>query len=403
MPSGLSARVVAVFTLAFGVSIAQAERRPVAVIELSGDPLSQQVAQDLNPILLSHPELQPIAEASMTVELNRYVDEDDKLYHDAENDKQNAEAELNRFALDFAQRSASTGESKLQGVVPTGKVLTLYSQLAFLRGQATLGLKAANAPSAFALAHRLDPGFVPDAARYLPDVVQAFEAAKTKWSGKGTLVIAGHGRLWIDGREQNTAPAEVEVETGPHVVWLTGADRVTAARSVVVEGGKKTKLEIPDMPITRALDVQRARVALRKAPDPAARIVAMKELAALLQVEDALLLSAANGKVIYQTWNAGKRHDLAPGFSALREMKPKDKLSDLLLGLTPPPKVVKKEEEEPLKPVVEKRWYERRSVQASIAIGVVAAIVGGYYLYKNATGDTVQFNPNVGMAGRVRW
>jgi hypothetical protein len=342
----------------------------------------------------------------MTVELNLYVDEDERLYHDAANDKQNAEAELNRFALDFAQRSASTGESKLQAVVPSGKVLTLYSQLAFVRGQALLGLKAASAPgapSAFALAHRLDPGFVPDAARYLPDVVQAFEAAKTRWAGKGTLVIAGHGRLWIDGREQNAAPAEVEVDTGPHVVWLTGSDRVTVAKSVVVEGGKKTKLEIPDMPSTRTLDVQRARVALRKAPDPAARIVAMKQLAALLQVEDALLLSAANGKVIYQTWNAGKRHDLAPGFSALREMKAKDKLSDLLLGLTPPPAKVVKKEEEPLKPVVEKRWYERRSVQASIAIGVVAAIIGGYYLYKNATSDTVLVDPDIGMAGRVRW
>jgi hypothetical protein len=84
-------------------------------------------------------------------------------------------------------------------------------------------------------------------------------------------------------------------------------------------------------------------------------------------------------------------------------MKAKDKLSDLLLGLTPPPAKVVKKEEEPLKPVVEKRWYERRSVQASIAIGVVAAIIGGYYLYKNATSDTVLVDPDIGMAGRVRW
>lgn len=407
MPSGLPARVVVLCTLMCGVSIARAERRPVAVIDLSGDPASARLAAELNPVLLGHPELQPIDDASIPPELyGPFRDDDQDHVAAATSSQRTAEGELARFSFEVAHRSATNGEEQLQQVLPTPPVLALYAQLAFLRGQALLGIprRAAEAPAAFALAHRLDPTFVPDPARYLPDVVQAFDAAQQRWTGQGTLAVAGTGRLWIDGKDRGTAPAEVEVAAGPHVVWLTGPDRETTARAApAVEAGRAAKVEIPDAPASHALKVRRARAALRYAPDPAARAAAMRTLAELVGVRDAVLLTSANGKVIVQTWNASTR-DQAPGFSALRELEGERPL-DLLAPLAPPkPKVDDPGTQPPVQPPVvdTRRWYERRTVQASIAIGVVAAIIGGYYVYKAMTDDTVGLDPNISQAV-LRW
>ena len=413
MPSGLPARVALVCTLVFGVSIARAERRPVAVIDLSGDPVTEKLAADLNPLLVGHPELQPIADASIPPELyGKFVDDDHDQYVKAGTNRENAEMSLARFELPNAEQLAGTGKEQLQLAFPSTKVLMLYSQLAFLRGQAMLGIprQAADAPEEFALAHRLDSGFVPDAARYLPDVVQAFESAKKlpRWQGKGTLTIIGSGRVWIDGREQGTAPAEVEVDAGPHVVWLTGDDRTTSAKEVVVDIGKKTKLEIADTPVDMRLKVRRARAALRNAPDKAARGPAMLRIAKLVSVRDAILLNvSANGKPYYQVWTDGTLPD--PGFSAQWEYKLTAKPSEKpdtpskILEKLAPPKEDKPKQEEPKKFVDDRRWWQRRPVQASIAVGVVAALIGGYYLYKFATDDSFTLDNDIITAGRMRW
>jgi hypothetical protein len=403
MPSGLSARVVAVFTLLLGVSIAQAERRPVAVIDLSNEKVTVDLAAELNPVLWSHPELQPIRDSKLAGELyGEFVNEEDRFSRDAEELQRSAEDDLAGFSLRVAEEKAGDGQTSLLHVQPNSVMLRNYAQLAFLRGQAMLGdpKKAAGAAEQFAITRRLDPAFAPDPGRYLPDIVQAFNDAMKKWIGKATLVVVGHGRLWIDGREAGSAPAEVEVEAGPHVVWLTGTERMTTGATVVLQPATKKTLEIPDAPADTRVKLQRARKELRKG-DPTARAAAMKQIAKLVGTKDALLLTAGSNKVvIYQWWNDGTLDK--PGFSAFHEVG-KKKPIELLTGLAPPKPNVAKQNEEPLPPVVEKRWYERRSVQASIAIGVVAAIVGGYYLYKNATSDTVDWDPDIGMAGRVRW
>jgi len=407
MPSGLPARVAVVCTLVFGVAIAHAERRPVAVIDLSADPKTEQLAKDLNPVLLGHPDLQPIPDPSVAAELfGLFRDDDQDHIANALNSKQTAEGQLAQYSFETANESAGNGQGELREVVPSAAVILLYAKLAFIRGQAQLGMprQASDAPSSFALAHRLDPSFVPDAARYLPDVVQAYEAAKKRWSGKGMLGVVGHGRLWIDGKDSGIAPADVELDAGPHVVWLTGPDRVTAAKQILVEATKKVKLEIADAPASKRLKVRRARAALRYAPDPAARAAAMRVLADLVEVRDAVLLSSANNKVIVQTWNAGTR-DQAPGFSALRELQ-NEKPIDLLTPLAPPvPKVDNPKPDEPKpKPIVDnRRWIERPKWQVSIAVGVIAAIIGGYYIYKAATDDSVTWDNDISPTTRIRW
>lgn len=397
MPLGVPARVVILCILMFGVPIAHAERRPVAVIALSEDPTTTKLAADLFVVLLGHPELQPITDATIPPELyGPFRDDDFDRIAAAVTAKHSAEAALVGYRFELAHQSAGEGQNELHRVNPTAAVLALYAQLSFVRGQALLGIpaQAAEAPIELARAHRLDPTFAPDPARYLPDVVQAFDAAKKRWTGKGTLSVVGHGRLWIDGRETGTAPADVEVDAGPHVVWLTGADRVTAGDHAIVVAGKKTTLEIKDLPASAALKVRRGRAALRYAPDPAARAGAMRTLAELVNVRDAVLLTSVNGRVVVQTWNAGARKQ-APGFSPLRELKDEQPI-DLLTPLAPPkPKVVDTGPTEPPPRVVdERRWYQRRTWQATLAVGVLAAIVGSYYIYQAATDNGASLDPD---------
>lgn len=396
MARGLPAPAVALWSILIfgiiGVSLAHAERRPVAVIDLSGEPTTVLLARQLYAELANHPDLQALADPAISAELyGENPDEDADKLKDARLAKDDAEAELARFRFELAASSAARGQTQLHLVAPIGSATQLYAQLAFVLGQARLGLrKPAEAAEAFALAHRLDPAFAPDPARYLPDIIGAFDAAKARHAGTGKLVVSGGGRLWIDGKDSGVAPVEVTVEAGPHVVWLTGAERESRAARVVVETGKTLSAAIEDAPASDRVKVRRARTALRNAPDSAARSTAMKQLADLVGVRDAVLLSIArDGKVIVQTWNAGTR-DHAPGFSALRELKNEKPIE--LLGPLAPPRAPEKPVEPPIvpiKPIEITRWYQRRSVQASMVVGVLATVVGAILIVRATDDDMI--------------
>jgi hypothetical protein len=411
------ARRALLCTLMFGGAIAHADRRSVAVIETTadtanpgGNPKTVNLARELNAVLLGHPELQPLVDQKLAAELyGEFQNDDVTVIENARNTLQTAEDFLSRYEFGAALEGTNRAQAALHGIVPTPGAMRLYAQIAFVKAQALLGSpsRALEAPAAFALSNRIDPSFIPDAARYLPDVVQAFDAAKRRWTGKAMVTIAGTGKLWVDGREVTgmpLAPAELELDAGPHVIWLTGDDRVPIGKQILVDAGKKSRVEIPDVSVDIVLKVRRARADLRSAQDPTAKANAMKKLAELLSgdtpVRDAVLLSIANGKIIYQTWNAGTR-EKAPGFSALRELK-SEKPIDLLSPLSPP----KPKAEEKVftfdKPVVDsRRWYERRTWQATMAVGAIATIITGYYIYKGLTDDDFDVT-GVGLAARGR-
>ena len=139
---------------------------------------------------------------------------------------------------------------------------------------------------------------------------------------------------------------------------------------------------ILDGALTRPQKVVRLRMALSQAQDPAARASAMNELAAFINVHDAVLLLTVNGKIVGQTWR-----DREPGFGEIRELR-RDRPGDILQPLEPPRPPEPEPQIVPLPPPPP-RWYARRSVQLGVAASIAAVVIGGYLWVHRTEADRV--------------
>jgi hypothetical protein len=379
----------------------QKPRRPVAVIELGDFERNRELAGDIGRELNNHADLKPIDDAiAPAVLVEKFEDEDFENLDRAEKAKAAADTQIAAYSFPTAAQMAESGLERLLWVTPTPKVVALYAELAFILGNARLGeKKPKEASEAFRLARAVNPAFKPDAIRYLPEVVQAFETAiRTMPPGKGKISVIGEGRVVLDGREVGDSRAEAttwfDASAGPHVVWLVGPDREPRAKRVVLPAEKKEEVGFDAATLPRSKLIKRARLALKTAPDPAARAAAMQALAKLLEVNDAVLLTESNGKTIVQTWG-----EQIPGFSALREHKKDEKAGDLLQPLLPPKIVIPPKPPKPPKPFKPlpdlRAWYEKPRYQ--IAGGVVGAIAIGIVIYSVATWKRSVFNDENGQ------
>ena len=348
-------------------------RRPVAVIDLTNDQAVRDVANKLLELLASHPELAPPAVSDGAALVDKLPPDDELRLDDARRKLASAVKNLAQRNFREAAIDAVEGQESLLRVTPRAAI-ALYADLALALGQSRLGEKKdVEAREAFALTHRLDPSRTLDERHYVPEVVQTFEAARKLPSDLGTIAVRGVGRVWIDGEEVGSAPGEFPASRGHHVVWLTGMLRETAGKEVVVSATRSGDATILDGPLTRPQKVVRFRIALSQAPDPAARAAAMKALAAFVNVHDAVLLSAVNGKIVWQTWR-----DREPGLGEIRELG-RDRPAEILKQLVPPRPIVEPEPNLVALPPPPPPWYRRRTIQLGVAATVVAAVIGGYF------------------------
>lgn len=390
MSTGLPARVAVVCAALGAVAGAQPQdRRKVAVVALSPDDAAKQLRTRFYDELQVHWALRSLGDATLDAALEgEFVDEDKQHLGEATKDLQQADDALAQYDYNAARRNAEGARRELTWVTPT-VALPLYADATLVLGQALLGLSQKNeAAQAFALVHRLDPMRQLDPGRYLPEIVQ-FYAENPARSDTAKLQIIGHGHAWIDGVERGTAPGTFGVGGGEHLVQLTGAARVTRGDAVVVP--KAASLEIPDQAASTELQVQRARLALARSPDPAARAGRMQELAKLLDVHDAVLIGQRDGGLAVQTWR-----DRAPGFSDFVAYHDQDP-TDLLVPLAPAKKPEEPKLAIPFTPppvTAEGPWWQKPWVQGSAAIGATIVVVG-IVLY--ATRDTyIQTSTNAG-------
>jgi hypothetical protein len=378
MTRGLPPRVAllcALGTLAGSARRGYAEdRRPVAIVDLTGDDAAKALGTAIYDQLQSHWALRSLGDPSLDAVLEGALLDEDAPGLQKAHDRQAAALDaLTQFQDDAAADDAKSGEQALASVTPTAAV-SLLSDLAFSYGLAELGLHHPNeANQAFALVYRLDPMRQVDPARYEPAVVEAFRSAKETSLAHCKLTVHGAGRVWIDGVEVGEAPGVFETQVGQHLVQITAPDRATAGVTVALEADGEVVIAPP--PADKLLAISRARLALAHAPDDAiARAGPMKHLAELLGVHDAVLIwKRGDGALSTQTWR-----DHAPGFSAPR-VHGDEPPRAVLAPLAPPePPVTHLAVPVPLPPVPgpEPAWYQRRWVQVSVAAGVIAGVVG---------------------------
>ncbi|MDB4959952.1 MAG: hypothetical protein JWO36_7521 [Myxococcales bacterium] len=380
MAPGLPARVVILCVVLAGARGAHAEeeRRKVAVIDLSGDPAATELRRQFYRVLLGHWALQPLDTAELDASLQgELLDEDKARIERAGRNRTAAEAALFDFNFATTRTEVTQGQRDLDAVAPTQVSTALYADLELQLAYASFNEhKLADMSRQLALVYRLSPKKPLDPARYAPEFIEAYEAAKhadeaAKRTGvKVTLEVKGEGRVWIDGGSAGTAPGTFDTTAGDHVVQVTGDQRETAGVAVTLPG---PPIEFAPATASTELLIQRARLALSRVPDAAARAAAMSHLAGLLGVHDAVLIyKSEDDKLLVQTWR-----DREPGFSRPMELR-NQKPIDFLAPLSPP------KQAEPARPlpftppivVVEKPWYQQRWVQGSIVTGTVAAIVG---------------------------
>jgi hypothetical protein len=357
-------------------------RHPVAVIDLTNDPAVRDVANRLLEVLAAHPDLAPPAISDGAALVDKLPTDDDSRLDVARRKLASASKNLQQRQFREAAIDAVEGQEALLRVMPKAAI-GLYADLELALGQSRLGeQKDAEAREAFALTRRLDPGRTLDDRHYVPEVVQAFDAARPVAAPTGMIAVRGHGKVWIDGVEVGTAPGEFPASIGHHVVWLTGTLRETAGKEVSVTATRPGDATILDGPLTRPQKVVRLRMALSQAPDPALRASAMNELAAFINVHDAVLLLTVNGKIVGQTWR-----DREPGFGEIRELR-RDRPGDILQPLEPP-RLPEPEPQILPMPPPPPRWYARRSVQLGVAASIAAVVIGGYLWVHRTEADRV--------------
>ena len=200
--AGSLAILCAVVTITSFEAIARADRRPVVVIELVNEPDGQKLQTAFREALTSHTELKPLVDAIVPSLLSGplFDDEDATIRNDAQNHKDQAEAALSQFNLQVADSEARYGLEAISKLSPAAAV-EILSDLAIVEGQKLLGQNnPTEAAKWFTLVHRLTPRRRLDSARYLPEVVAAFDQATPRAQTPSALEVHGsRGRVFIDG------------------------------------------------------------------------------------------------------------------------------------------------------------------------------------------------------------
>jgi hypothetical protein len=364
------------------------ERRQVAVIDLSEDEQVRTLSGALYKAINASDTMKvPNKRGFDNYLTGRLFDEDADGIENAKASRATAQTDLDEADSAGAAVAAKRGQEYLSKVTPSTEVQALYADLSFLAGLAALDQgRAQDANLALALTHRLDPVRELSDARYPPNTIAAYKRAIESKPQLVTIDVAiepgahGAGRVWIDFVDRGPVGSFDGIEVGDHVITIVGPALVTDGVPQRIAG--PTTVMVKPTDATQEQEVSRARLALSRAQakhDDAARAGAMKQLAALLGIGDAVMISKRpDGTLQWETWR-----DRAPGFSppkAYIHQKP----DDILEGLGPlhrpsPPRFVGP----PLGKLpitIDKAWYQERWIQASVASGVVAVIVGSILL-----------------------
>lgn len=360
---------------------AAAAPRRVAVLNAARDGAAgARAARDLRDRMAGETELSPLPPGDLSRALEGELPAGtpvDRAIAEARSHLEAAAAAMARFDHPQSRRALGRAEAALLSLPPSPALTALLAEVSFETG--LVHLREQNrglALDSFRLVHRLQPASAPlDPARFPPDVVKAFDAARRPPAGSAHLVVSStfdDVAVYLDGQRIGATPLALDIAAGPHVL-------VAAAPGYVARGSHLDAA--PDDRIALDLDLARLSLAERAlaarmeaveagAPDRAGLRRAARNVAAIAGVDAVLVISdpasAGLAAAVYQ--RAGDRLSFArPIDRDIGELfglvvpAPVPGPADLLLGLggSEPP-----------------AWYQRPWGILSIGGALVLTVVG---------------------------
>jgi len=376
-----AASVLAIFlAMAQGLPAAAAPRR-VAVLNAAQDGAAgAAAARDLRDRMAGEPQLSPLPSGDLSRALEGELPAGspaDRAISEARTHQETAAAAMARFDHPQSRRALSRAEVALLSQPPAPAITALLAEVSFETG--LVHLREQNrglALDSFRLVHRLQPDSPPlDPARFPPDVVKAFDAARKPPAGTAHLQVSStfdRVDLYLDGERVGATPLAKDIPAGPHVLVASAPGYVARGSHIDAAPDDRIAIEL-DLPrlsrAERAL-AERMTVLDRHGPDRRALRRAAYNVSVIAGVDAVLVVtggdSASLTAAVYQ--RAGDRLSFArPVDRTIGELlglvvpAPPPARSDLLLGLgsgEPP------------------AWYQRPWGILSIGGAVVLTVVG---------------------------
>jgi len=381
--AAIAAFTVAVWVCAPGAAVAQAPARTIAVVDATagatGDPQVTDLVGRIDTQLDKEADLAAVASDRRPALVGGVPDDRRSATTEARSALVRARDAFARFDQEDAIAEADRGIKRAVELPPDPEISKLIADLAFVRGRAGLGAKRPDDAAAdFALVHRLDAGRTLDPVKYPPELVTAFDTARTAAELTSLDVEAPAGaEVWVDGVSVGAAPATVALSAGLHVVTVTGSRLVTRGQVVdVPAGGSGLEIRVDAAEASSTMIVHRLRRALADAASADERAEAVAALVRAVGAQDAVVVGRDDaGELAIRIYSGrtGVLGDPEPGkdvdpAALLAPLRPIRRPVPLDLGLGP---------EVPI--ATPTPWYRRRWFQATvggtIVVGVVSAIV----------------------------
>ena len=359
---------------------AAAAPRRIAVLNAAQDGAAgARAARELRERMAGESELSPLPAGDLSRALEGELPAGspaERAIAEAQPHLEAAAAAMARFDHPQARRALARAEATLLALAPEPSLVELLARVSFETG--LVHLREQNrglALDAFRLVHRLIPeGPALDPARYPPEVVKAFDAARKAPGGSARLEVSStfdRVALYLDGARIGATPLALEIAAGPH--YLVASAPGFAARGSRIDAAPGDRVAL-DLDLTRLSPAERGLAARQRAvtgaaPDRKTLHRAAHSVALIAGVDAVVVIGDGGGGLVASVYQrAGDRLSVA---------RPVDQEVGKLLGLVLPAPVPGPAD---LlfggRPPAPAAWYQKPWGVLSIGGAVVLTVVG---------------------------
>jgi hypothetical protein len=354
--------------------------RRIAVLNAASDgDVGARAAASLRQALLGESELSPLAAGDLSRALEAALpaeSETDDALRVARAQLDAARSAIAHFEPAPARKALAAAEAQLLAVEPDERVIQLLAEVSFQA--ALVHLRDQNrglAIDAFRQVLRLTPEREDlDPARYPPEVIQAFAAARRPAGDPAVLAVSATFDgipVYVDGVRIGVTPLRTEVAAGPHYLLLVAPEFLAEGQKLDAAPRDRISLEVEleRLPLARRASEMRRRLESSHGARRENLRRAGREVALLAGVDAVLVVGDGPGMpavAVYER-NADRLSLFRPVDGQVR------KLFGLLLPAPPPGPIDLLPDEEREKPAP---WYLKPWGVASLGSGAVLTIIG---------------------------